>query len=93
MSLTSHLLCVADVYRSVRGISISRLSTLLFNDGKRLGGIAVGGDLQTRSYERAMRWLSDNWPAGAEWPDGVARPDGAASSEPAPRDTTEGAAP
>lgn len=55
-------------------MSRARLSTLLFNDGKRLGVIAGGGDLQTRNYERAMRWLSANWPEGAEWPEGVARP-------------------
>ncbi|TDT94898.1 hypothetical protein DFO45_2656 [Azorhizobium sp. AG788] len=81
MSLTSHLIQVEEAFRRGRKISRARLSSLLFNDGKRLGVIAGGGDLQTRNYERAMCWLSANWPEGAEWPEGVARPVAGAPDE------------
>lgn len=74
MSLRDTLLTVCDVFVSARSISRARLSTLLFNGGHVLDRISSGGDLATGNFEKAMQWLSDNWPDGAEWPDGIARP-------------------
>ncbi len=75
MTLTDQLLCVCDAYCSARSISRARLSTVLLNGGGQLSRIAAGGDLRTSSFERAMRWLSDNWPEGADWPADVERPE------------------
>ena len=50
------------------------MSTVIFNDGKALDRIAAGGDLQTRSYEKAMAWFDANWPEGVAWPADVDRP-------------------
>jgi hypothetical protein len=74
MRMTDQLLLVARAYQRARSLSISRVSTLVFNDGKRLDSILVGGDLATARFEKAMRWFSENWPANAEWPDAVHRP-------------------
>lgn len=74
MTMTECLIAVTDRFGALAGISRSRLSTKLLNDGKGLDRIAAGGDLLTGSYERSMRWLSDNWPADVEWPAGVERP-------------------
>lgn len=73
-TLTDQLLLVADHYGRATQRSRARVSTLLFNDGKRLGRIAVGGDLGTRSFEAAMAWLSGRWPDGVDWPVEVPRP-------------------
>lgn len=74
MRLTEQLLTATGAYLASSKISPSRLSTILFNDGKRLGQIVDGKDLTTKTHERAMQWLSDNWPEGTQWPDGVERP-------------------
>lgn len=74
MSLISKIIIVADAFCAARSLSRARVSTLIFNDGKTLGRLAGGGDLQTASYERAMVWFSNHWPEGAEWPADVPRP-------------------
>lgn len=75
MPLTEQLLAVARAYCAARGLSLARVSTLVFNDGKKLGGIAEKGvDLSTSKFEGAMAWFSANWPEGADWPEGVPRP-------------------
>lgn len=54
---------------------MARVSTLIFNDGKKLKAIAEQGvDLSTGKFEFAMQWFSTNWPDGAEWPADVDRP-------------------
>lgn len=85
--LTEQLIEVVDAYCIAAKLSRSRVSTLIYGDGMRLDGIAQGKDLHTRSFERAMLWLSTNWPEAAGWPANVARPDPFA-----PADLGEGAA-
>lgn len=74
MSFTDQLIAVASAYSEATGTSMSTLSTKLFNGGSRLQAIAAGGDLNTRNFENAMRWFSENWPEGQQWPVGVGRP-------------------
>lgn len=74
MTLTAQLITTADAYCQLAKLSRSRVSTLIFGDGMRLDGVAAGKDLNTRSFERAMRWFASNWPADGDWPDGVQRP-------------------
>lgn len=74
MKLTASLLAVSEVYSVATGLSRGRLGTLVFNDGKAFERISAGGDLNTRSFERAMLWFSSNWPESADWPDNVERP-------------------
>ncbi len=75
MTLIDQLVSVASVFAAARGLSLARVSTLVFNDGSKIGDLAQGDvDLVTRRHERAMQWFSDNWPEGAIWPDDIARP-------------------
>lgn len=74
MPFTDQLITVATAYSEATGASLSTLSTKLFNGGGRLQAIAAGGDLNTRNFENAMRWFSENWPEGLPWPAGVGRP-------------------
>ena len=72
--LKQNLLIVSRAYCEVKGVSQARISTLVFNDGKKLGRLERGADLSTSNYERAMAWFSDRWPSGAQWPEGIERP-------------------
>lgn len=74
MTLTDQLLTVARLYSSAREISLARLATLIFNDGKKFDLIEAGKDLGTKSHDKAMQWFSDRWPDDADWPEGVTRP-------------------
>lgn len=75
MRMTDQLVLVAKAYCEARDLSLARVSTLIFNDGKKLDGIATRGvDLSTARFEHAMEWFSANWPDGAEWPKKVNRP-------------------
>lgn len=62
-------------YAAATGIDRARLSRRLFRDGRRANLIVAGeGDVTTGTYEKAMRWFSENWPDDRPWPDGVDRP-------------------
>lgn len=70
-----HLKAVALVYCEAAGVPPKTLSWRIFNDGKKLDAIlADRADLMTAGHEKAMAWLSNNWPKGAGWPKGVKRP-------------------
>lgn len=68
------LIQLSERYASARGLSISRVSTLVFADGKVLTRISKGGDLTTGRFEAAISWFSANWPEGAAWPAEIDRP-------------------
>ena len=75
MLTVDHLLRVIDAFRAKREGSDARVSAFLFNDGKRVRLLREGGDVGSRHLASALRWLSDNWPEGAEWPEGIDRPE------------------
>jgi hypothetical protein len=74
MSAIDHLLAVARVYAQAEGIEMQTVSSRALGDGKKLGAIEDGSDIQVRRFEKTMQWFSDNWPGAAEWPLGVPRP-------------------
>ncbi len=74
MSGIDQLLSVAKAYARFEGIEMHTVSSRAFGDGKKLGAIETGSDIQVRRFEKTMQWFSDHWPDGAEWPSGVARP-------------------
>lgn len=75
MNLRQKLVLTAKTFAEARGLSISRVSTLVFNDGKTIDAILRrNADITTDRFERAMQWFSDNWPHDASWPAGVSRP-------------------
>lgn len=74
MSAIDHLLRVAAEYQRAAGLETSTASWRIFGDTKKLQSIRDGNDIQVKRLEKAMRWLSANWPDGATWPDEVARP-------------------
>lgn len=50
------------------------ISTRICGKGDFLSKLMKGGDLKTRTADRAFQWFSDHWPADLEWPSDVPRP-------------------
>ena len=67
------LLSLARHYAGARGLSLSRVSTLVFSDGKVLARLSSGGDITTGRFEGAMHWFGSNWPDGCDWPSDIPR--------------------
>ncbi|MCA0404883.1 MAG: hypothetical protein LCH39_01860 [Proteobacteria bacterium] len=74
MNPINNLLRLVSVFASARKVSDARASTLIFGDGTRVKHLRSGGDMGVKRVERAMVWLSGNWPEGAIWPDDISRP-------------------
>jgi len=74
MLTVDDLIKLFEPFCKARKISESRLSTLLFNDGKRIRTIRSGGDVGSRHLSDAFQWMSDHWPDDAVWPRDVPRP-------------------
>jgi hypothetical protein len=74
MTTREKLLAVIDAFVREEPMRVSALSYRLFGRNTKLGEIVDGADLQTATYDKAMAWLSANWPQSAVWPEGVERP-------------------
>ncbi len=74
MKAREALIEITARYCEAKKLSRSRVSTILFGSGKRLDAIALGGDLNTKTYEAALTHMYQDWPSDAEWPENVVRP-------------------
>lgn len=68
------LLTVARAYSDASGRSLARVSHLIHNSSVLFKKLEEGGTCTLDTYDKAMRWFSDNWPAELPWPDGIVRP-------------------
>lgn len=74
-TLSHNLTALATAYTSAMNVSLATLSERAAGDWRFFQQVAAGAlNYRIRSYDRAMTWFSDNWPAGLEWPDDVPRP-------------------
>jgi hypothetical protein len=74
MSRIDEFLALAREYGRAAGLDDSTVSWRIFGDSKKLTAIINGADIQVRRYEKAVEWLSANWPVDAIWPVTIARP-------------------
>lgn len=74
MITIAHLLALADEFERVEVIEDKTLSFRVFGDSKKLAALRAEADIQTRRFNTAVQWFSDNWPTGAVWPVSIARP-------------------
>jgi hypothetical protein len=74
ITLREQFIRAFDAFVAHSGLAESTLSDRLLKSGSRFRRIRESSDISTATFERVMRWLSDNWPEGAEWPEGVERP-------------------
>lgn len=86
MNAIEQLLAISREYADAEQVSTSTVSWRVFGDSKKIAAIQGGADIQTRRFERAIQWFSDNWPEGAVWPADVPRP---APSQPVSREAAE----
>lgn len=74
MTLKAQLLLISETFGAEAKLSESRVSTMVFNDGKVLTRLRAGADVTTGRFERAMEWFAAHWPQDLKWPDAVTRP-------------------
>ena len=74
MNLKQHLITLIEAYAKAKGLSLSRVSTVLFSSGIKYEQMIAGADINIGRFEDAVRKIAADWPEGAEWPDGIARP-------------------
>lgn len=74
LTLREQFITAFDAFVASSQVAESTLSDRLLKSGTRFRRIRAGSDISTGTFERAMQWLSDNWPEGAVWPEGVERP-------------------
>lgn len=65
---------LVSAYGAAKGLSDSRISTLVFNHGDRIKKLREGADVRTRNLAKAIAWFDERWPADLEWPACVERP-------------------
>ena len=80
MNLRQHLICALEAYASAKGLSTSRVSTLVFNHGDMHSRLVEGKDITVGRLEDAVKWFDANWPDDVPWPDGLPRPSLATTS-------------
>ena len=81
MSLRQHLITLIETYAKAKGISASRVATIVLSSGAMYRRLVDGFDITVGRAEGAIRWFSANWPEGAEWPEGIARPNATVSAD------------
>lgn len=75
MDAKSRLLSVARLYCETTGLSMARVATLAHNQGAFFKRLNAGASCTLETYEKVMRWFSNNWPDGVSWPLDIPRPD------------------
>lgn len=68
------LLRVFDAYVAATDSAEATVSARFLGRGGRIADLKRGGDMGSRTIQRALDLFSAQWPAAAAWPDGVGRP-------------------
>lgn len=71
---SEQLVQLAETYARHKGVSLSRVSTIIRNDGKFFDSLKAGGDCKMRTFFETLGWFSSNWPRELRWPVNVSRP-------------------
>ena len=70
----ARLLALIELYAEHENLALTTVSSHVTGSGDTVGRLRRGGDLNTRRFERAVRYLSDHWPDGLPWPAHTPRP-------------------
>lgn len=58
------LVILGESYAAAKGLALSTVSTLIFNDGKVLDRLRAGRDITVRRYEKAIEWFESRRATG-----------------------------
>ncbi len=68
------LVSLTELFAKHTGRSVSTVSRHATGSGDTVARLQRGGTITTRRVDRALRFLSDNWPETVGWPADVPRP-------------------
>lgn len=74
MGQIAQLISIAESFALKAEISLSAVSSRVFNDGKKIASLKNGGDITVTRWHNAIVWFSENWPDEADWPKDIDRP-------------------
>ena len=73
-STADRLVELLDLFAEHTGRSVSTVSRHATGSGDTVARLRRGGTITTRRLDRAIRFLSDNWPDSVAWPADIPRP-------------------
>lgn len=68
------LVTLMDRFAKHSGLSVSTVSRHATGSGDTVARLQRGGTITIKRFDRAVRFLSDNWPDSLAWPADVPRP-------------------
>lgn len=72
--LKQHLLSLSAAYAAATGMKPTAIWIAVLNDRAFPSRLKSDKTITLRTYDRAVQWFSDNWPADLDWPSEVQRP-------------------
>lgn len=69
------VIALIEAAAGASGRSPHTVGRLASGSGDFYARLTRGHDLTTRRADRVIRYLSEQWPSGAEWPADIPRPD------------------
>jgi hypothetical protein len=74
-TLRQHLRTCTALFQAHAGITPKTVCKRALNDNTFFDRVVENGQgFTVGTYDRVIRWLSDNWPSGVAWPSDVPRP-------------------
>ena len=68
------LVALMGQFAKYTGLSVSTVSRHATGSGDTVARLQRGGTMTIKRFDRAVRYLSDNWPDSIAWPADVPRP-------------------
>ena len=72
--MRGQLLQLISQFRQVDGRSEATISNHAVGHARLFSRVRGGKGLVPNTYDRAIQWFSDNWPADLPWPADIPRP-------------------
>ena len=74
INTAARLVALMSRFAEHTGLSISTVSRHATGSGDTVARLRRGGTITIKRFDRAVRFLSDNWPESLAWPTDVPRP-------------------
>ena len=74
VNTAARLISLMSQFAKHTGLSVSTVSRHATGSGDTVARLQRGGTITIKRFDRAVRFLSDNWPESLAWPADVPRP-------------------